>query len=105
MKINSYIKKELHNINDKDENKRSFLDDYKYVKDQYLKRNTKTKLFVFKINKNYKEEEYNFIKSKSFDKKNLKIQNSQNIQIINKDKLYQILILISNYEIDYNCKF
>ena len=105
MKINSYIKKELHNINDKDENKRSFLDDYKYMKDQYLKRNTKTKLYVFKINKNYKEEEYNFIKSKSFDKKNLKIQNSQNIQIINKDKLYQILILISNYEIDYNCKF
>ena len=100
-----FYENELNIINNKEENKRSFSNDYKYMKDQIPKRNTKTKLFLFKINRDNKNGEYNLIKSKSFDKKNLKMQNSQNIQIVNKDKLYQILIPIPKNEIDYNCKF
>ena len=100
-----FYKSELHIINDKDENKRSFSNDYKYMKNQNSKRNTKTKLFLFKRNRDYMKEEYNFMKSKSFDEKNLKIQNSQNVQIINEDRLYQILLPIRPNEIDYTCKF
>ena len=96
---------EMLNINNKDDNKRTFSYNNSSSKNQIKKRNTTTKLFLFKNNRDYIDIENEFRKSKSFDGKYLKMQNSQNLQIIQDEKLYQILLPIAPNEIDYNCNF
>ena len=49
--------------------------------------------------------EYEFNRNKSFDGKYLKMQNSQNLQILQEEKLYQILIPIPPNETDHACHF
>ena len=49
--------------------------------------------------------EYELNRNKSFDGKCLKMQNSQNLQILQEEKLYQILIPIPPNETDHACHF
>ena len=103
---NKYIENNaILNKNNKGGNRRTFSYNDKSKKNQNTKRNTTTKLFLFKNNRDYSNIENEFIKSKSFDGKYLKMQNSQNLQIIQDEKLYQILLPIPPNEIDYNCNF
>ena len=100
--INSNINSRYSNLNRKYLYNNEMLNS---SKNQIKKRNTTTKLFLFKNNRDYTDIEDEFRKSKSFDGKNLKMQNSQNLQIIQDEKLYQILLPIAPNEIDYNCNF
>ena len=102
---NSIDNNAILNKNNKGGNRRTFSYNDKSKKNQNTKRNTTTKLFLFKNNRDYSNIENEFIKSKSFDGKYLKMQNSQNLQIIQDEKLYQILLPIPPNEIDYNCNF
>ena len=92
----------IHNLNEqKKENIRSHSYD-----DSYNSRSkTKTKIFTHEYNKEYQNLEYEFNRHKSFDKNYLKMQNSQNIQILQEEKIYQLLIPIPPNEIDYICNF
>ena len=49
--------------------------------------------------------EYELNRNKSFDGKCLKMQNSQNLQILQEEKLYQIIIPIPPNETDHACHF
>ena len=49
--------------------------------------------------------EYELNRNKSFDGKCLKMQNSQNLQILQEEKLYQILVPIPPNETDHACHF
>ena len=44
-------------------------------------------------------------KNKSYDNKNLKLQNAQNMQIIQDEKIFQILVPIPSNKIEYSCDF
>ena len=92
----------IHNLNEQNkENIRSFSYDNSYNKRDIKK----TKIFISDHSKAYEDLEYEFNRHKSFDKKYLKMQNSQNMQILQDEKIYQILIPIPPNEIDYNCNF
>ncbi len=94
----------IHNEynNTSKENIRPFSFDNKNKKRKI--KNTK-ELFITdnsRINNNL---EYELNRNKSFDGKCLKMQNSQNLQILQEEKLYQILIPIPPNETDHACHF
>ena len=92
----------IHNINDQaKENIRSFSCDNSFNKSNI----NKTKVFISEHIKAYDNLEYQLNRQKSFDKIHLKMQNSQNIQILQEEKLYQILVPIPPNEIDFICQF
>ena len=49
-------------------------------------------MYIKNNNKMFTDSEYEFYRNKSFDNKYLKMQNSQNLQILQEEKMYQILI-------------
>ena len=92
----------IHNVNDQQKrNIRTFSYD-----NSFNKRNTTmTKVFISDHSKAYDDLEFEFNRHKSFDNKYLKMQNSQNMQILQEERLYQILVPIPPNEIDYICDF
>ena len=92
----------IHNLNNQTkENIRHFSYDNSINK----RDKTKTKVFISDHSKVYENLEYQLNRQKSFDKNYLKMQNSQNIQILQEEKLYQILVPIPPNEIDFICNF
>ena len=90
------------NINNiKKENIRSFSSDKKIKK----RNSSNTKVFISQHKKQNEDLEYEFNRHKSFDKKALKMQNSQNMQILQEEKLYKILLPIPPNETDHTCQF
>ena len=83
----------VHNISNKKDKRRTFSSDNLNINDYNIK------------NKSFTQIENQFIKSKSFDGKKLKMQNSQDMQIIQEQNLYQIIIPIPPNEIQYACDF
>ena len=67
-------------------------------------KNTK-KVFISNNYRTKNDLEYELNRNKSFDGKYLKMQNSQNLQILQEEKLYQILIPITPNETDHACHF
>ena len=93
----------IHNINNniKKETIRSFSSQKKMKK----RSSSNTKVFISEKNQVKEDLEYKFNRHKSFDKKYLKMQNSQNMQILQEEKLYKILIPIPPNETDHICQF
>ena len=92
----------IYNVNSqKKENIRTFSYDNSINK----RSSTNTKIFLSDHSRAYEDLEYEFMRHKSFDKRYLKMQNSQNMQILQEEKLYQILLPIPPNEIDYICDF
>ena len=83
----------IHNISNKKDKRRTFSSDNLNINDYNIK------------NKSFTQIENQFIKSKSFDGKKLKMQNSQDMQIIQEQNLYQIIIPIPPNKIQYACDF
>ena len=92
----------IHNINEQQkDNLRTFSCGNSVNK----RSTTNTKVFLSDHSKAYENLEYEFNRHKSFDNRYLKMQNSQNMQILQKERLYQILIPIPPNEIDNICNF
>ena len=83
----------VHNISNKKDKRRTFSSDNLNINDYNIK------------NKSLTHIENEFRKNKSFDGKKIKMQNSQNMQIIQEQNLYQIIIPIPPNEIQYACDF
>ena len=83
----------IHNISNKKDKRRTFSSDNLNINDYNIK------------NKSFTQIENQFIKNKSFDGKKLKMQNSQDMQIIQEQNLYQIIIPIPPNKIQYACDF
>ena len=93
----------IHNINNNTsrENIRTFSSDNNIKK----RRTKKSNMLISEQSRTYRDLEYEFNRNKSFDGKYLKMQNSQNLQILQEERLYQILIPIPPNETDHACHF
>ena len=89
------------NNNSLEEETRPFSYDNKIKKRKIIN----TKMYIKNNNKMFTDSEYEFYRNKSFDNKYLKMQNSQNLQILQEEKMYQILIPILPNEKDHTCHF
>ena len=65
-------------------------------------RNTKRNISNVYSSEEYNKK-YNIIKVPSYEKKDLKMQNAQNMQVIQEEKLFHILVPIPQNKIEYSC--
>ena len=94
----------IHNINISPKKRKTFSYD-KVINNNKIRNSNGTKIFISDHSKAYDnfELEHEFRKIKSFDGKKLQMQNSQNMQILQEETLYQILV--PTYEIQHENKF
>ena len=97
----------IHNINLKPEKRRIFSYDKTSNKSYKTRNSNGTKIFISDHSKAYDnyDLEYELRRNKSFDGKKLKMQNSQNMQILQEEKLYQLLVPLYPNEIQKENEF
>ena len=93
----------IHNINNNTSKER--IRPFSYDNNVKKRRTTNTQVFISDNSKKNNDLKYEFNRNKSFDRKYLKMQNSQNLQILQEERLYQILIPIPPNEKDHTCHF